>query len=620
VAGTDQLVTSSRAAVDVPSMILVCRHGACAQKSRSLCVCVFVLVCLCECEHFFAQNMADGFDVFDDDVFDAESLPHWLAATTAATPVPTGLLAQLPVEVIVGILCWLPSEALARCTATIQWLGPLVQTACIESISRMGVQMPVRRLGEGWPCVLRRAELRLASRNSAHISAGYETAAWISPTSGEPSFVRLEADPRTGLGFTPWRPLLPRPRALAVACGALHVLVLLDDTSVIILDEERRRAAEAAQPQQPQHVDLPLGVDAGDGEHANAVPSASSASTSGDRHSSCRVLRPAAPAGGERCVSIAAGAFHSLLVGEKGSLWSGGSNACGQLGIGSAEGQAYQSSTQQVACMSHHRALQASGGGHHSLVLTQTGAVLSFGHGESGQLGLGDTAVRATPTAVPLPGGSCACSVAAGGDYSLVLTEVGAVFGFGATSYAVLGRPPHVLRAQRLPARVPLPTVVRQIAAGYDHALAISAVGEVFSWGSAGHQRDQCASRVGQLGRTLRSSRPERPDQANAEPAAAAVAGAMAGADAEGEPTELDELEGAQNHYSTPAPAAAFRRCTLLAGGSFCTIGIEAPQEAVGVGGGVDAGEDDEDVLPLGVELVELYPRVVLAMSRAPKG
>ena len=84
--------------------------------------------------------------------------------------------------------------------------------------------------------------------------------------------------------------------------------------------------------------------------------------------------------------------------------------------------------------------MQASGGGYHSLVLTQSGSVVSFGHNGSGQLGLGDQTARSTPCAVPLPGGEVACAVSAGGEHSLILTERGDVLGCGACALGALGR------------------------------------------------------------------------------------------------------------------------------------------------------------------------------------
>eukprot|EP01043_Picozoa_sp_COSAG02_P104430 COSAG02_NODE_40427_length_405_cov_2.944444_1_plen_83_part_10 len=77
-------------------------------------------------------------------------------------------------------------------------------------------------------------------------------------------------------------------------------------------------------------------------------------------------------------------------------------------------------------------------GGDHSLVLTTAGAVFSFGYGNYGRLGHGDTANQLSPVQIQSLGTDNAM-VAAGGYHSLVLTTAGAVFSFGRSYYGQLG-------------------------------------------------------------------------------------------------------------------------------------------------------------------------------------
>ena len=311
-------------------------------------------------------------------------------------------------------------------------------------------------------------------------------------------------------------------------------------------------------------------------------------------------------------MAVAAGAFHSLLVGDRGSMWACGANDCGQLGIGAAP-RRFTSRVQSVRheielVPAHHRALQPSGGGYHSLVLTHSGAVLSFGNNGSGQLGLGDQTERGAPCVVPLPGGEVACAVAAGGDYSLVLTERGDLFGFGSRRYGALGGPA-ATEFQKLPVRVPLGTPVRQIAAGYDHALAVAADGRVLSWGSAGephlarldpsraeahpaaspgdsltHWRDHPTA-VGQLGRPLDSTAAR----------------------------EADGWSLPHAYSSSPALATPLGPCELVAAGSFFSLGILRR----GAGGG--AAETEEATVHHGVDvLVRGGIQVAIASSAPP--
>ena len=177
-------------------------------------------------------------DIFDDDTGGRGTAPPvWLqtlaAVEAARGQAPaTGDLARLPPELLVTFLSWLPARGLAAMQSTASWLAGPVRTAATDAVRRLGLlSLPERRLGEGWPCMLRRAELRLASRESSQLSVGLDTAAWISTRSGEPFFVCWRLTSRL---CDPWQPqpTLPCRQALAVACGAMHVLVLLSDGSV----------------------------------------------------------------------------------------------------------------------------------------------------------------------------------------------------------------------------------------------------------------------------------------------------------------------------------------------------------------------------------------------------
>jgi alpha-tubulin suppressor-like RCC1 family protein len=63
--------------------------------------------------------------------------------------------------------------------------------------------------------------------------------------------------------------------------------------------------------------------------------------------------------------------------------------------------------------------------------------VYAWGWNEHGQLGLGDTAVRLTPTKVP--GLSAVKAIAAGFSHSLALTESGEVYAWGSNEHGQLG-------------------------------------------------------------------------------------------------------------------------------------------------------------------------------------
>ena len=99
------------------------------------------------------------------------------------------------------------------------------------------------------------------------------------------------------------------------------------------------------------------------------------------------------------------------------------------------------------------------------------------------------------------------CAVAAGGDYSIVLTENGELLGFGCDHFGLLARPPSETGRQLLPALLSMESagqsrrvVIRQVSAGHDHCLAITADGQVISWGSPGRRGCQTSKRHIQWG------------------------------------------------------------------------------------------------------------------------
>ena len=117
-------------------------------------------------------------------------------------------------------------------------------------------------------------------------------------------------------------------------------------------------------------------------------------------------------------------------------------------------------------------------------MLTEAGAVLSFGDG--GCLGHGDEEHQLTPKVIEALSGERAVAVAAGNGHSLVLTEAGAVFSFGRCGGGQLGHGdtmnqhlPRLIEALR-------GDHVVEVAAGYSHSVCRTRDGRAFGWGIGG--------------------------------------------------------------------------------------------------------------------------------------
>lgn len=227
--------------------------------------------------------------------------------------------------------------------------------------------------------------------------------------------------------------------------------------------------------------------------------------TAGGTIVSSSTLQPATPAnkvpgpGGtplSNIVAISSGQAHGLALDRDGAVWAWGRAA--QLGN---PAQTTNTGTAvKVELPSGVRVAQISAGRTHSLVLTEDGDVYSWGANASGQLGLGDTTTRSTPTKIAalsgLPGGSRVTSVSAGlgtgssRSTSFALLSDGTFRAWGSNLSGELGLALGATDDVTVPtARNPLappasyPAFVELSAAG-SGAFARTADGRVFAWGT----------------------------------------------------------------------------------------------------------------------------------------
>mmetsp|Transcript_12295 Transcript_12295/g.23892 ORF Transcript_12295/g.23892 Transcript_12295/m.23892 type:complete len:561 (-) Transcript_12295:219-1901(-) len=89
-----------------------------------------------------------------------------------------------------------------------------------------------------------------------------------------------------------------------------------------------------------------------------------------------------------RIVQIACGGFHTAAITDKGELFTWGGGEHGQLGHGNKEN--YQRPT-RVKALTKSNILQVTCGWSHTVVLDNEGCVWTFGNGDHGKLGHGDT-------------------------------------------------------------------------------------------------------------------------------------------------------------------------------------------------------------------------------------
>ena len=126
--------------------------------------------------------------------------------------------------------------------------------------------------------------------------------------------------------------------------------------------------------------------------------------------------------GGERAVSVSAKSSHSLALTASGCVWSWGHGAYGRLGHGD---EIEQLLPKKIEAFAGQRVIAVSAGARHSLAITDDGVAWSWGAGNSGALGGGDRHGRLVPEKIEALADERAIAVSAGCLHSLVITDDG---------------------------------------------------------------------------------------------------------------------------------------------------------------------------------------------------
>jgi alpha-tubulin suppressor-like RCC1 family protein len=179
----------------------------------------------------------------------------------------------------------------------------------------------------------------------------------------------------------------------------------------------------------------------------------------------------------------------SLFVDAAGRLLACGEGAAAGNGLGN-KGRCYRPTL--VAAMAGVRVRSVAAGDCHSLALGGDGRVYSWAGNWSGQLGHGDKIMNFAPALVEELGGVCGISAAA--EHSLAVTQSGAVFSWGR---AFMPEAEDALRPILVEGFQGVR--VRRVCAGGDVAFAIGEEGEVHSWGIGSHGLAGHGDEEGQL-------------------------------------------------------------------------------------------------------------------------
>ncbi|KAL3630244.1 Ultraviolet-B receptor uvr8 [Castilleja foliolosa] len=146
--------------------------------------------------------------------------------------------------------------------------------------------------------------------------------------------------------------------------------------------------------------------------------------------------------------------------------------------------QSSGSSESEAASGPIRRVLIISAGASHSVALLSGGAVCSWGRGEDGQLGHGDSEDRFSPTKLSALDDQEIVSVTCGADHTTAYSELQfQVYSWGWGDFGRLGHGNSSDLFSPQPIKALQGLRIKQIACGDSHCLAVTMEGEVQSWG-----------------------------------------------------------------------------------------------------------------------------------------
>ncbi|NCB01671.1 MAG: hypothetical protein EOM67_05835 [Spirochaetia bacterium] len=177
--------------------------------------------------------------------------------------------------------------------------------------------------------------------------------------------------------------------------------------------------------------------------------------------------------------AVSAGERHTLYV-KEGNLYAMGDSTSGKLGRPYSSSNTYDRTPQQVSGISDVRSVSA--GMNHSLVITNSNELYSFGRQENGQLLNSvdsDTEIISTPTKVR----DNVKQAEAGENVSMIITTTGEVLVAGYNTYGMLGDGTATIR-QTYVTPLEVRTGVESCSLGSGHSLIIDDDGTVYGAGS----------------------------------------------------------------------------------------------------------------------------------------
>jgi len=183
---------------------------------------------------------------------------------------------------------------------------------------------------------------------------------------------------------------------------------------------------------------------------------------------------------GKEVQLVSCGYLHTMAVTTDGQLYTWGGNRHGQLGHGSTSNELLP---REVASLEGKNVKLISCGYFHSACVTDEGHIYTWGCGGFGRLGHGERQKRVKPKAVAALYGRNMRAISAGYQHTAAVTADGQVYTWGGNVHGQLGH--GNLTNEIVPRALPMleGQNVRMIACGAHHTAALTASAQVYTWG-----------------------------------------------------------------------------------------------------------------------------------------
>ncbi|XP_074307934.1 ultraviolet-B receptor UVR8-like isoform X2 [Silene latifolia] len=177
---------------------------------------------------------------------------------------------------------------------------------------------------------------------------------------------------------------------------------------------------------------------------------------------------------------VAAGAEHSAAVTEAGELYGWGWGRYGNLGLGDRNDRLVP---EKVAPFDGIKMNLVACGWRHTITVTTSGNIYTYGWSKYGQLGHGDFEDHLTPYKLEALSDTTISQISGGWRHTMAVTSDGKLYGWGWNKFGQVGVGDDVDRCSPVHVLFPHDQKVVQICCGWRHTLAITERNNVFSWG-----------------------------------------------------------------------------------------------------------------------------------------